>query len=87
MYRFSAWQTAKRLDEQSMVLNDPMLGQLSDQMASALDLPKIRIYIYEIEQINGLAAPDGRIFNTRGFYQKFQKEFHNHHVYQHEQYQ
>ena len=72
MYRFSAWQTAKRLDEQSTVLNDPMLGQLNDQMASALDLPKIRVHIYEIDQINGLAAPDGRIFITRGFYKKFQ---------------
>ena len=72
MYRFSAWQTAKRLDEQSTVLNDPMLGQLSDQMASALDLPKIRVHIYEIDQINGLAAPDGRIFITRGFYKRFQ---------------
>ena len=72
MYRFSAWQTKKRLDEHSTALNDPMLGQLTDQMANALDLPKIRVYIYEIDQINGLAAPDGRIFITRGFYKKFQ---------------
>jgi putative metalloprotease len=72
MYRFSAWQTKKRLDEHSTALNDPMLGQLTDQMADALDLPKIRVHIYEIDQINGLAAPDGRIFITRGFYKKFQ---------------
>jgi putative metalloprotease len=49
-----------------------MLWQLGDQMAEALDLPRIRVHIYEIEQINGLAAPDGRIFITRGFYKKFQ---------------
>jgi len=72
MYRFSAWQTTKRLDEHSTALNDPMLGQLTDQMADALELPKIRVHIYEIDQINGLAAPDGRIFITRGFYKKFQ---------------
>ncbi len=72
MYRFSAWQTARRLDAESTELSDPMLGQLGDQMAAALDLPRIRVHIYEIEQINGLAAPDGRIFITRGFYKKFQ---------------
>ena len=29
------------------------------------------MHIYEIEPINGLAAPDGRIFITRGFYNKY----------------
>lgn len=73
MYRFSAWQTARRLDTQSTELNDPLLNQLSTQMAGALDLPRIKVHIYEIDQINGLAAPDGRIFITRGFYKKFQE--------------
>ena len=72
MYRFSAWQTARRLDAESTELRDPMLGQLSNQMAASLHLPRIRVHIYEIDQINGLAAPDGRIFITRGFYKKFQ---------------
>jgi|TARA_B110000908_G_scaffold93397_1_gene110642 putative metalloprotease len=72
MYRFSAWQTARRLDAESTELRDPMLGQLSNQMAASLGLPRIRVHIYEIDQINGLAAPDGRIFITRGFYKKFQ---------------
>ncbi|MFT5799324.1 MAG: putative metalloprotease, partial [Candidatus Azotimanducaceae bacterium] len=66
MYRFSAWQTARRLDAESTELRDPILGQLSNQMAASLDLPRIRVHIYEIDQINGLAAPDGRIFITRG---------------------
>lgn len=42
-------------------------------MADALDLPRIRVNIYEIDPINGLAAPDGRIFITRGFYRKYQQ--------------
>jgi putative metalloprotease len=44
---------------------------MSKQMARALDLPRIKVHIYEIEPVNGLAAPDGRIFITRGFYNKF----------------
>lgn len=71
MYRFSAWRTAKELDAKSTLLADPVLKKLSDRMAAALDLPRIKVHIYEIEPVNGLAAPDGRIFITRGFYKKF----------------
>ena len=71
MYRFSAWRTARELDAKSTELADPMLKTLTDRMASALDLPRIRVHIYEIEPVNGLAAPDGRIFITRGFFNKY----------------
>lgn len=71
MYRFSAWRTARELDANSTELADPALKDMSDRMARALDLPRIRVHIYEIEPVNGLAAPDGRIFITRGFYKKF----------------
>lgn len=72
-YRFSAWRTAKELDAQSTELADPRLKRLTDRMAGALGLPRIRVNIYEIDPINGLAAPDGRIFITRGFYRKYQQ--------------
>lgn len=71
MYRVSAWRTAKMLDAQSTELADPILKVLTDRMARALDVEKVRVHIYEIEPINGLAIPDGRIFITRGFYNKF----------------
>ncbi|QUJ77516.1 M48 family metalloprotease [Sulfitobacter albidus] len=71
MYRFSVWRTGRELDEKSTELADPRLVAMSKQMAKALDLPRIKVHIYEIEPVNGLAAPDGRIFITRGFYNKF----------------
>lgn len=71
MYQFSAWRLRKELDEKSTELADPQLKALTDRMAAAMDLPRIRVNIYEIDPINGLAAPDGRIFITRGFYNKF----------------
>ena len=71
MYKFSAWRTKSELDERSSELVDPGLKRLTDRMAAALDLPRIRVHLYEIEPVNGLAAPDGRIFLTRGFYQKY----------------
>ena len=71
MYRFSVWRTSRELDAQSTELADPTLKPIIHAMATSLDLPRIRVHIYEIEPVNGLAAPDGRIFITRGFYKKF----------------
>lgn len=70
-FRMSTWRTARELDEKSTELADPRLKQLTDQMAAALDLPRIKVFIYEIEPVNGLAAADGRIFITRGFFNRY----------------
>jgi putative metalloprotease len=71
MYRLSVWRTKRTLDSQSTELADPVLKGLMDRMAASLDLKRIRVNIYEIDPVNGLAAPDGRIFLTRGFYRKY----------------
>ena len=71
MYRFSMWRTSRELDAKSTELADPILKVLMDRMAKALDIERIKVYIYEIEPVNGLAAPDGRIFITRGFFNKY----------------
>lgn len=72
LYRFSVWRTRRDLDARSTELADPKLKAMTDRLAGALDLPRIKVHIYEIDPVNGLAAPDGRIFITRGFYRKFQ---------------
>ena len=72
MFRFSAYRLNRTLNKQSVELMDPKLQPVIKRMAQALDLDKIAVYIYEIEPVNGLAAPDGRIFVTRGFYKKYQ---------------
>lgn len=71
MYRMSASRLGRELDEKSTELADPKLRDLTAQMAAVVDIPRIRVNIYEIEPVNGLAAPDGRIFITRGFYDKY----------------
>ncbi len=72
MYRFSVWRTHRDLDTKSTELADPKLKALTDRLAGSLELARIPVYIYEIDPVNGLAAPDGRIFITRGFYRKYQ---------------
>ena len=73
MYRFSVWRLGRELDQKSTELTDPVLRVMCTQMAEALDLPRIKVHIYEIEPINGLAAPDGRIFITRGFMDRYKQ--------------
>lgn len=71
LYRFSVWRTKRELDANSTELADPILKVLMDRVAQALDIDRIRVHIYEIEPVNGLASPDGRIFITRGFFNKY----------------
>ncbi|MCO4825541.1 MAG: peptidase M48, partial [Amylibacter sp.] len=61
-YRFSVWRTRAELDQKSTELADRTLREMCDRMAGALDLERVKVHIYEIEPVNGLAAPDGRIF-------------------------
>ncbi|WP_084863674.1 M48 family metallopeptidase [Salibaculum halophilum] len=71
LYRFSVWRTTRELDARSTELVDPRLKGLTDDLARVVDVPRIKVHIYEVEAVNGLAAPDGRIFITRGFYNKY----------------
>jgi metalloprotease len=72
-YHFSVWRTRKTLDAQSRPLADPGLAREIDRLARALDLPHIPVQVYAIAPVNGLAAPDGRIFLTEGFMQKYRE--------------
>lgn len=67
MMRFSVWRTRKLLDQNSQPLTDPSITRLADRMAAAMGIREIKVNVFEVEPINGLAAPDGRIFLTRGF--------------------
>lgn len=73
MYRFSAWQTGKHLDRESTPLRDPRLEAIMVRMAQALEVPHIAVHVYDVEPVNGLAAPDGRIFLTRGFIDRYRQ--------------
>lgn len=70
MWFFSAWRLKKDLDQNSSPLDHPRLNKILTALGEAMDLPPVRAHIYEVEPINGLAAPDGRIFLTRGFIRK-----------------
>ena len=70
MWFFSAWRLKRELDQNTTPLKHPRLTPILERLGRAMDLPPVEAHIYEIEPINGLAAPDGRIFLTRGFIRK-----------------
>lgn len=71
MYHFSAWRLKRVLNENSTPLKEPTINALTDRLARELELPQIPVHVYEIDIVNGLAAPDGRVFITRGFLNKY----------------
>ncbi|MDS9468118.1 M48 family metallopeptidase [Paracoccus sp. MBLB3053] len=70
MWYFSLWRLKAELNAKSSPLDHPRLLPMLERLGKAMDLPPVRAHVYEIAPINGLAAPDGRIFLTRGFLDK-----------------
>ena len=72
-YFISANKTKKHLADHSKPLQIPELEKVIQTLAGALDLDHLLVHIYDIEPVNGLAAPDGQIYITQGFLSKFSK--------------
>lgn len=70
MWYFSLWRLKAELNSRATPLTHPRLTPMLERLGRAMDLPPIRAHVYEVAPINGLAAPDGRIFLTRGFIDK-----------------
>ncbi len=73
MYWFSAARSKRMLDRESSPLVDPILKIQIEKLALQLDLQEIPVRVYDVDMVNGLAAPDGRVFLTRGFIEKYRK--------------
>ncbi len=70
LWLISSWRLRRMLDRESTPLTDPRLLPMLERLGRAMDLPPISAHVYEIAPVNGLAAPDGRVFLTRGFLDK-----------------
>ena len=75
MVWFSAWRSRAMLDRGSTPLRDPRLQALTERLAEAQGVPEVKVHVFDMPQVNGLAAPDGRIFLTRGFIEKYRMGF------------
>ena len=73
MYKLSSRRMMRELDQKSTQLVDPALRSEIKKLASAMEVEDIPVFLYHIEPVNGLAAPDGRVFITKGFYDRFRQ--------------
>ena len=71
LWHFSARALHRQLDAKSRPLRDSRLQPLLDRLAQALGVSALPVHVYEIEPVNGLAAPDGRVFITEGFMARY----------------
>ncbi len=72
LWLFSSWRLKRQMDETSTPLRDPGMDEVLRPMADVLEVERIAVHVHEVEPINGMAAPDGRIFITRGFLRKYE---------------
>ena len=73
LWLFSSRRIGAQLEAKSRPLADPALREALAPLASALDLPRIPVGILQDETVNGLAAPDGKVYITHGFIQKYRQ--------------
>jgi metalloprotease len=66
MMGLSVWRTQKTLDQRSTALTDPALQAEVAPLARALDVPGIKMRIFDLPAVNALAAPDGKVYLTAG---------------------
>lgn len=71
LWLFSARRMGAQLEAKARPLADPALREALVPLAKALDLPRIPVGILPDTAVNGLAAPDGKVYLTQGFVQKF----------------
>ena len=74
-HKSASARLVKKLEAQSSTMADPIVSALVKKMAHSLDLKKIEVYILEDLNLNGLASPDGKVFITKGFLEKYYSGF------------
>ncbi len=74
-YKISAGRLSRKLEAQSSLMRDPIILALVKKIAYTLELPKVNVYILEDLNLNGLASPNGKVFITRGFLEKYYSGF------------
>ncbi len=63
---FSTWRLKRELAERSAPLDHPELEAEVRRLGRAVGIGHLRALVYDVQMFNGLAAPDGRVFVTRG---------------------
>ena len=73
MYRISMTRLSADLEKNSRPIDDPELEALVRRMGRQVEIEHLQAHLYKMDAINGLAAPDGRIFITTGLFERYKR--------------
>lgn len=73
MWRFSLWRMRKDLDESARDIDDPELEAVIRRLGRQVGIDHLRAQLYPMDAVNGLAAPDGRVFITTGLFNRYRR--------------
>ena len=68
---YSSKNLSKKLEKRSQLFHDPVLDNYLKAFQSILDLRKLKVFVLEEKQINGLVTPNGNIYITQGFIDQY----------------
>lgn len=81
MWRMSMMQLRRDLDANSSLIDDPELEAAVRRLGRQVEVEHLRANVYGMDAVNGLAAPDGRIFITSGLFDRYKRgEFTAHEI-------
>ena len=63
----------RELDEKARPLDDGALLDVVQRYREAIGIDALSVQIYDVEPVNAMAAPDGRIFLTRGLVEGYRR--------------
>ena len=68
---FSSRNLDNKLKKRSQIFNDPVIESYLKVFQSILDLHKLKVFVLNDKQINGLVTPNGNIYLTQGFINQY----------------
>lgn len=73
MYLISMRTLRRDLDSNATPIDDPALEALVRRLGRQVDIDHLQAHMFQMDAINGLAAPDGRIFITTGLFDRYRR--------------
>lgn len=73
MHRMSIGRLSADLDQNSKPIDDPELEAIVRRIGRQVEIDHLQAHMYRMDAINGLAAPDGRIFITTGLFERYKR--------------
>lgn len=73
MWRASLSRMKAELERNSALIDDPELEATIRRLGRQVGVDHLQAYVYQMDAVNGLAAPDGRIFITSGLFNRYKQ--------------